>query len=200
MALAGGVTVRVPQRGGYFYTPDRSSRPTGTAGRSTPTRRGRSSGAASASSCCKRLEDALADGDNVRAVILGVGHQQRRQRQGGLHRAELPRAGGGDRAAQALGGRLGRHDRLRRGARHRHDPRRSDRALGADRGVPLRHRSARLLRHRLGQVELRTPVVCGRRRGTDQDRARARARARSRRPFTTRRRIRRSTSPAARST
>ena len=90
--------------------------------------------------------------------------QQRRQRQGRLHGAELRGQAAAIRAAHGRRRRLGRVDRLRRGARHRHDPRRPDRAVGADRGVPRGTRPARLLRHRLGEVELRPPVVRGRRR------------------------------------
>ena len=71
-----------------------------------------------------------------------------------------------------------RHDRLRRGARHRHDPRRSDRGVGArPRSSASDTERARVLRHRLGEVERRPPRRCaaGRHR-PDQDRARARAR------------------------
>ena len=64
------------------------SRPTATAGRSTPMPAARCSRAAAAVVVLKRLEDAQADGDTVYAVIRGVGAEQRRRRQGELHRAE----------------------------------------------------------------------------------------------------------------
>ena len=103
--------------------------------------------------------------------------EQRRQRQGRVHRARAfavrrPRFA----PRTQLGGDHARHDRLRRGPRHRHDPRRPDRAIRADRGVPRPHRSPRVLRYRLGQVELRTPLVRVGRGGPDQDGAHARAR------------------------
>ena len=52
-----------------------------------PRRAARWPATASASWSLKRLEDALAAGDPIRAVIRGVGDQQRRRRQGGLHGA-----------------------------------------------------------------------------------------------------------------
>ena len=48
----------------------------------------------------KRLDEALRDGDTIHAVIKGVGGQQRRLAQGGLHRAERRGAGRGDRRAR----------------------------------------------------------------------------------------------------
>ena len=65
--------------------------------------------AASASS------DALADGDNIRAVILGVGLNNDGSDKVGLHRAELPRAGRGD----PRRARHGRASRRRRSATSR---------------------------------------------------------------------------------
>jgi polyketide synthase PksJ len=70
-ALAGGVTIRVPQLTGYKYqeqgifSPDGHCRPFDA----------RAGGTVDSSGCgvvmLKRLEDALGDGDNIRAVILG---------------------------------------------------------------------------------------------------------------------------------
>ena len=45
----------------------------------------------------KRLADAVADRDTIHAVILGAGDQQRRRREGRLHRAERRRTGRSDR-------------------------------------------------------------------------------------------------------
>ena len=56
-------------------------------------RRARSSAAASAVVVLKRLADAVADGDHIHAVIRGSRGQQRRWRQGRLHRAERRRPG-----------------------------------------------------------------------------------------------------------
>jgi acyl transferase domain-containing protein/acyl carrier protein len=72
LALAGGVAVREPQRAGYLYqengilSPDGHCRPfDAQAGGTVP---GNGVGVVA----LKRLEDALADGDAIRAVILGA--------------------------------------------------------------------------------------------------------------------------------
>jgi acyl transferase domain-containing protein/SAM-dependent methyltransferase len=73
MALAGGVTVRVPQKGGYFYTagsilsPDGHCRPFDAGAQGTVV------GSGVGLVVLRRLADALRDGDSVRAVILGTG-------------------------------------------------------------------------------------------------------------------------------
>jgi phthiocerol/phenolphthiocerol synthesis type-I polyketide synthase E len=73
IALAGGVTVRVPQRAGYFYTagsilsPDGHCRPFDAGAQGTIV------GSGVGIVVLKRLDEALRDGDHVRAVILGVG-------------------------------------------------------------------------------------------------------------------------------
>ncbi len=73
MALAGGVTVRVPQRGGYFYvagsilSPDGHCRPFDSRAQGTIV------GSGVGIVVLRRLEDALAAGDSIRAVILGYG-------------------------------------------------------------------------------------------------------------------------------
>lgn len=73
IALAGGVTVRVPQRGGYFYTPGSILSPDGHCRPFDAEAQGTIVGSGVGLVVLRRLEDALADGDNVRAVILGVG-------------------------------------------------------------------------------------------------------------------------------
>jgi len=72
LALAGGIAVREPQRAGYLYqengilSPDGHCRPfDAQAGGTIP---GNGVGLV----VLKRLEDALADGDTIRAVILGA--------------------------------------------------------------------------------------------------------------------------------
>ncbi|HEX9668979.1 MAG TPA: beta-ketoacyl synthase N-terminal-like domain-containing protein, partial [Thermoanaerobaculia bacterium] len=71
LALAGGVSVRVPEVEGYLYeeggiaSPDGHTRPFDAAAAGTV----RSSGAGVVA--LKRLADALADGDAIRAVVLG---------------------------------------------------------------------------------------------------------------------------------
>src|SRR5258706_362961 len=63
-------------------------------------------------------------------------------------------------------------DRLRRGARSRHGAGRSDRDPGGDQSLPRVHRPQGLLRHRLGEEQLRASRRGGRSDRADQDRAR----------------------------
>jgi len=71
MALAGGVSVKVPQAVGYFYQPSSILSADGHC-RSFDARAGGSvPGSGAGVVVLKRLEDALADGDPVRAVIRG---------------------------------------------------------------------------------------------------------------------------------
>ena len=73
MALAGGVTVRVPQRAGYFYTAGSILSPDGHCRPFDANAQGTIVGSGVGLVVLKRLTDALADGDNIRAVILGAG-------------------------------------------------------------------------------------------------------------------------------
>jgi acyl transferase domain-containing protein/SAM-dependent methyltransferase len=73
MALAGGVTVRVPQRGGYYYTAGSILSPDGHCRPFDANAQGTIIGSGVGLVVLKRLEEALKDRDNVRAVILGVG-------------------------------------------------------------------------------------------------------------------------------
>ena len=93
MALAGGVSISVPQTarlplpGGRDLSPDGHCRAF-----DAPRARARCSATASASWCSSGWRDALADGDTIYAVIRGSARQQRRRAQGRLHRAERRRA------------------------------------------------------------------------------------------------------------
>ena len=73
MALAGGVTVRVPQRGGYFYAPGSILSPDGHCRPFDAQAQGTIVGSGVGLVALRRLSDALENGDNVRAVILGAG-------------------------------------------------------------------------------------------------------------------------------
>ncbi len=73
MALAGGVTVRVPQRGGYYYTPGSILSPDGHCRPFDAEAQGTIVGSGVGLVVLKRLRDALAAGDRIRAVILGTG-------------------------------------------------------------------------------------------------------------------------------
>lgn len=73
MALAGGISVQVPQNSGYLYqegsmlSPDGHTRPFDAAGQGTTFNNG------AGIVVLRRLEDALADGDRVIALIRGTG-------------------------------------------------------------------------------------------------------------------------------
>jgi acyl transferase domain-containing protein/SAM-dependent methyltransferase/acyl carrier protein len=73
MALAGGVTVRVPQRGGYFYTAGSILSPDGHCRPFDAKAQGTIVGSGVGLVVLKRLSDAMKQGDNIRAVILGTG-------------------------------------------------------------------------------------------------------------------------------
>ncbi len=74
IALAGGVTVKVPQRRGYLFaaggilSPDGQCRPFDAAAQGTIV------GSGVGLVVLKRLDKALRDGDRIRAVIRGFGH------------------------------------------------------------------------------------------------------------------------------
>ena len=200
MVLAGGVSVAIPHTAGL---PVRGRRDD-VAGRHLPDVRRQAKGTVFGSGVgivvLKRLADAIADGDTIHAVIKGARRQQRRLAQGRLHGAERRRPGAGRSPRRmASAGVASRVDRLRRGPRHRHGARRSDRDRGADAGLSRQHRSHRLLRRRVGQAEHRPPGRGGRRQQPDQDGDVAQAPRRSRRRSITSTRIRRSTSRTARS-
>ena len=110
MALAGGVTVRVPQRGGYFYVAGSILSPDGHCRPFDANAQGTIVGSGVGLVVLKRLEDALADGDGIRRRDPRRRDQQRRQRQGRVHRARHPRPGGRHRR------------RVRRGRRSRPTP------------------------------------------------------------------------------
>ena len=73
MALAGGVTVRVPQRAGYFYVAGSILSPDGHCRPFDASAQGTIVGSGVGIVVLKRLSDALNDRDNIRAVILGTG-------------------------------------------------------------------------------------------------------------------------------
>ena len=73
MALAGGVTIRVPQRGGYLYVAGSILSPDGHCQPFDASAQGTIVGSGVGLVVLKRLKDALADGDTIRATILGFG-------------------------------------------------------------------------------------------------------------------------------
>lgn len=71
MALAGGVSVRVPQRAGYLYREGGVLSPDGHCRAFDASAGGTVFGSGAGVVVLKRMADALADGDRVRAVIKG---------------------------------------------------------------------------------------------------------------------------------
>ena len=73
LALAGGVTVKVPQRGGYYYVPGSILSPDGHCRPFDAQAQGTIVGSGVGLVVLKRLSEAVESGDNIRAVILGFG-------------------------------------------------------------------------------------------------------------------------------
>ncbi len=71
VALAGGVTVNLGQRQGYLYSPGGVLAPDGHCRAFDERAGGALSGSGIGLVVLKRLDDALADGDTIRAVVLG---------------------------------------------------------------------------------------------------------------------------------
>jgi acyl transferase domain-containing protein len=72
LALAGGVSVASPRAGGYVYQPGMILSPDGHCRPFDARGRGIVAGEGAGIVVLKRLADALADGDTIRAVILGA--------------------------------------------------------------------------------------------------------------------------------
>lgn len=72
MALAGGVSIELPHRVGYIAAQGEILSPTGRCAAFDDNAKGTVFGSGAAVVVLRRLEDALADGDTIRAVILGT--------------------------------------------------------------------------------------------------------------------------------
>lgn len=72
MALAGGVRINVPQKTGYIYKPGGIASPDGHCRAFDSRAQGTLAGSGAGAVVLKRLEDALADGDYIHAVIKGT--------------------------------------------------------------------------------------------------------------------------------
>ncbi|HEX4961859.1 MAG TPA: non-ribosomal peptide synthase/polyketide synthase [Thermoanaerobaculia bacterium] len=71
MALAGGVSIALPQRAGYLYEEGGIASPDGCCRAFDAAARGTVGGSGTGIVVLKRLEDALAHGDTIHAVLLG---------------------------------------------------------------------------------------------------------------------------------
>ncbi|NEB13982.1 acyltransferase domain-containing protein [Streptomyces coelicoflavus] len=72
VALAGGMTVKVPHRAGYLYEPDSMMSADGRCRPFDAAARGTVFGSGGGAVVLKRLTDAMADGDRIRAVVRGT--------------------------------------------------------------------------------------------------------------------------------
>src|ERR1043165_5124665 len=71
MAMAGGVSVRVPQKYGYLFDPGGQDSPDGHTRAFDAKAKGTVFGDGVGIVLLKRLDDAIADGDTIHAVIKG---------------------------------------------------------------------------------------------------------------------------------
>ena len=200
MALAGGVSIHLPELSGYLFHEGGTTSPDGHCRTFDARAKGFVSGNGCGVVVLKRLADALRDGDHIHAVIRGSALQQRRLAQGRLHRAQRRRPGRGrSRRPTPTPGSTPTRISYVEGHGTGDAARRPDRGRRPDPGLPRPHRPPELLRHRLGEDQHRPPRLGGRRHRPDQDGARAASTGRSRRASTSSGRTRRSTSPTARS-
>ena len=72
MALAGGASITVPQKAGYFYQPEGTAAPDGHCRAFDAKAQGTVFGSGVGVVVLKRLTDALADGDYIQAIIKGA--------------------------------------------------------------------------------------------------------------------------------
>ena len=171
MALAGGVAITCPPNSGYLYLEGAMLSPDGHTRSFDANAQGTVFSDGAAVVLLKRLFRCAGRRRSDLRGAARLGHQQRRRREGQLHRAQRERPGGRDLGGAGLVGRRRAQHLLRRDARHRD----ADGRPGRDRrpGQCLRapHVRHRLLPHRLGQEQRRPPRDGGRCCGPDQDRA-----------------------------
>ena len=133
MALAGGVSIAVPQRKGYFYMPGGILSPDGHCRTFDAEGQGTVVGNGVGIVLLKRLSDALADGDSIHALIKGAALNNDGSAKVGYTAPSIAGQAQVISMAQAMAGVDPGEHQLRRGTRHRDDARRSDRGGGADR-------------------------------------------------------------------
>ena len=169
MALAGGSVVLLPQDRGYLYQSGEILSRDGHCRAFDANATGTLFGSGAGVVVLRRLADAIADGDQILAVIKGSAVNNDGSMKVGFL---APSVEGQSRViteALAVGGIEADSVSVHRSARHRHHRRRSDRSHGADRRVSPPHRSHRLLLSRIAQVEHRASRRSGRRGGLHQD-------------------------------
>ena len=170
MALAGGVCATFPQKTGYYYheggisSPDGHCRPFDAAASGTVL--GRGLGLV----VLKRYADAVAEGDNIRAVILASAVNNDGGRRAGF---TAPGVGGQSNVVAEAIALAGISADSITYVRPMERPRRSGphRGGGANGGVPAQQRALRILRAGVGEVEFGPFGRRGRRGRVDQDSA-----------------------------
>lgn len=90
LALAGGVTIRFPQKGGYFYSEGGIYSPDGNCRPFDATANGTVDGSGAGVVLLKRLEDAYADNDAISAIILATAVNNDGSRKVGFTAPSIP--------------------------------------------------------------------------------------------------------------
>jgi hypothetical protein len=170
MALAGGVSLRLPQEAGYFYQDESILSPDGHCRSFDANAAGTVFSNGAGIVVLKRVEDALADGDTIYAVIRGSAINN-----DGSRRASFTAPGVTGQSqviADALASAEVDPETINYIEAHGTATSLGVRLRsGADQG--LWNPEARLLRDWIGQSQHRSPGYGGRRRGPDQDHSRA---------------------------
>ena len=173
MALAGGVTIELPQGRGYLYRENEILSPDGECHAFDHRAQGTVFGSGAGAVVLRRLADAVADGDRIIAVVKGSAiNNDGAQKAGYLAPSVEGQAAGDCRGAPDRGCGIRQHQ-LRRMPRHRHLSGRPDR--GGRAGAGLRQRQDRVLPHRVGQDQYRASGHGGGRGQPDQGGASAAA-------------------------
>ena len=169
MALAGGISVRVPQKTGYYFEAGGIFSPDGHCRVFDERAQGVVFGNGVGVVVLKRVDDAIADGDSIHAVIRGWAVNNDGSAKSSFTAPEHRGAGGGHRAGAEACRRRPEHDHVHRGARNRHLAGRPDRDRCADQGVSRPHEAQGILRSRLCEDQHRAPGSCRGLGEPDQD-------------------------------
>ena len=169
MALAGGVTVTVPQAKGYDYQEDGMLSPDGHCRPFDARAQGTVFSNGLGVVVLKRLADAIADRDDVDAVIRGWALNNDGAAKLSYTAPSVDGQADVIAMAHAMAGVDARSISYVEAHGNRDAPRRSDRDCRAHASIPTDHRRHTVLRGRLIEVEYRTPGRRVRRCRVDQD-------------------------------
>ena len=135
MALAGGVSIRIPHQVGYWYEQGSIVSPGGHCRPFDVRADGTVFGSGVAMVVLKPLHAAIDDGDRIHAVIRGSAINNDGSTEDRLRGTQSRRPGGRHRRGPRGRRRRFVEHQLRRDPRHRHTARRSDRNRGAAKGI-----------------------------------------------------------------